>query len=59
MTRGEILSVKEMEYVEAIRALGGKDGRIIIKHIIPNVISPVIIVATLLDFEALLFFQPV
>lgn len=47
LTRGEILSVKEMEYIEAIRALGAKDGRIIVKHVLPNVISPVIVVATL------------
>lgn len=47
LVRGEILFVKEMEYVESIRALGAKDSRILIKHIIPNVISPVIVIATL------------
>lgn len=47
LIRGEILSVREMEYIEAIRSVGGRNSRIIIKHIIPNVISPVIVQATL------------
>lgn len=47
LIRGEILSVREMEYIEAIRSVGGKNGRIILYHIIPNVISPVIVQATL------------
>lgn len=47
VVRGEILSIKEMEYVEAIRSLGGSDFRIIIRHIFPNLISPFIIIATL------------
>lgn len=47
LIRGEILSVREMEYIEAIRSVGSKNGRIILYHIIPNVISPVIIQATL------------
>ncbi len=47
LIRGEILSIREMEYVEAIRSLGGTDIRIIFRHIVPNVISPVIVLATL------------
>lgn len=47
LVRGEILSIKETEYVEAIRALGGSDMRIIFCHILPNIISPVIVIATL------------
>lgn len=47
LVRGEILSVKEMEYIEAVRSLGGSNIRIIIHHILPNVISPVIVIATL------------
>lgn len=47
LVRGEFLSLKEMEYVEAIRALGGTNGRIIFRHILPNVISPIIVLATL------------
>lgn len=47
LVRGEILSIKESEYVEAIRAAGGGDVRIIFKHILPNIISSVIVIATL------------
>ncbi len=47
LVRGEILSVKEMEYIEAIRSVGSKNSRIIIRHIIPNIISPAIVQATL------------
>ena len=47
VVRGEILSVKQMEYVEAITALGGKSSRIILRHIYPNIVSPVIVIATL------------
>lgn len=47
VVRGEIMAVKQMEYVEAIVALGGKNSRIIVKHIFPNITSPVIVIATL------------
>lgn len=47
LVRGEILSIKESEYIEAIRAAGGSDARIIFRHILPNIISPVIVIATL------------
>lgn len=47
LVRGEILSIKEMEYIEAIRSLGGSNARIIFRHILPNVISPAIVIATL------------
>ncbi len=43
--RGQVLSVREMEYVEAARALGFSNSRIILKHILPNVMAPVIVVA--------------
>ena len=43
--RGQVLSVREMEYVEAARALGFTNARIIIRHILPNVMGPVIVVA--------------
>ncbi|MCL4531760.1 MAG: ABC transporter permease, partial [Actinobacteria bacterium] len=47
IARGEVLGVKEKEYVEAIRSLGGSHWRIIFRHLLPNVISPLIVVATL------------
>jgi peptide/nickel transport system permease protein len=47
LIRGEVLRVKSEDYVEAARASGASDFRIILKHIIPNAIYPVIIVASL------------
>ncbi|MDQ6902955.1 MAG: ABC transporter permease [Bacteroidota bacterium] len=43
--RGQVLALREMEYVQAARALGLKDMRIITKHILPNVLGPVIVIA--------------
>lgn len=47
VVRGQVLSVKEKEYVEAANALGASDFRVIFKHILPNVLAPVIVQATL------------
>jgi peptide/nickel transport system permease protein len=43
LVRAQVLSVKEKEFVEAARALGASDWRIVIKHILPNIIQPVIV----------------
>ena len=43
--RGQVLIVREMEYVEAARALGFSNIRIIFRHILPNVMGPVLVVA--------------
>lgn len=45
LLRGEILSVKQRDYVEAARAMGGGDLRIIFRHVIPNSIYPFLVVA--------------
>lgn len=45
IVRGQILSIREKEYVEAGRALGYKNKRIIFKHILPNVMGPVVVIA--------------
>jgi peptide/nickel transport system permease protein len=45
IVRGQILSIREKEFVEAGRALGFKNFRIIIRHILPNVMGPVIVIA--------------
>ena len=45
LIRGQILSIREKEFVEAGRALGFKNMRIIFKHILPNVMGPVIVIA--------------
>ncbi|MCG7849791.1 MAG: ABC transporter permease, partial [ANME-2 cluster archaeon] len=47
IVRGSVLSVKEKEFVEAARAMGCSNSYIIIRHIIPNIISPVIVIATI------------
>ncbi|XVH32425.1 ABC transporter permease [Haloferacaceae archaeon DSL9] len=47
LIRGEILSVKENEYVLAAKALGATDRSIIFRHIVPNAMAPVIVQATL------------
>lgn len=44
VVRGQIMSVKEMQYVTAARALGFNDYRIITKHILPNIMAPVIVI---------------
>ncbi len=45
IVRGQILSIREKEFVEAGRALGFKNFRIIIRHVLPNVMGPVIVIA--------------
>jgi peptide/nickel transport system permease protein len=47
LVRASILSAKEKEFVHASRALGSGNGRIIALHILPNVISPIVVAATL------------
>lgn len=47
VVRGEVLSVKEREFVQAARALGAGDARLILRHIVPNVISVIIVSATI------------
>ena len=44
IVRGQVLSIKEKEYVEAARALGYRTPRIILRHILPNITGPVIVV---------------
>lgn len=45
VVRGQIISAKEMQYVTAARALGFNDFRIITKHILPNIMAPVIVIS--------------
>lgn len=47
IVRGSTLTVRKLEYIDAVRALGATDLRIIFKHILPNVMSPIIVQATL------------
>jgi peptide/nickel transport system permease protein len=45
--RGEIFRVKELEFVQAEKALGASDIRILFRHIVPNILTPVIVIASL------------
>jgi peptide/nickel transport system permease protein len=47
LLRGDVLSIKEREFVLAARALGASDARILVRHILPNCIYPLLIVASL------------
>lgn len=47
LVRAQVLAVKEKEFVEAARALGASDWRIVTRHILPNIIQPVIVQASI------------
>jgi peptide/nickel transport system permease protein len=47
VVRAEVLSLRTREFIAACRSLGGSDGRIICRHLLPNVLASVIVVATL------------
>ena len=54
IVRGEVLALKEREYVLAARSIGAPSRRIILRHILPNVVSPVMVAATLGVAEAII-----
>ena len=61
VVRGQTLAIKEREYIEAARSLGASAGRIMVTDILPNLIGPVLVPATLsipsaITFEATLSF---
>jgi ABC-type dipeptide/oligopeptide/nickel transport system permease subunit len=45
LIRGQVMAIKELEYVQAAKALGLSDTRIILRHILPNVMGPVMVIA--------------
>jgi peptide/nickel transport system permease protein len=47
LVRGQVLAAREREFVEAARALGATDLRVIVRHILPNIIQPVIVQAAI------------
>ena len=47
VVRGAVLSLREREFVQAARALGSRDGRVLLRHILPNAFTPWLVVATL------------
>ena len=46
LVRGQVISLKQAEYVEAARSMGFGNARIIIKHILPNIIGPILVLAS-------------
>lgn len=54
LVRGETLSVRERDFVQAAISLGSRDGRIILRHLLPNVVGPVIVAATFGVAQAIL-----
>jgi peptide/nickel transport system permease protein len=46
VVRGQVLSVREAEFVQAARSAGANDLRIVVRHILPSVVSPVIVIAS-------------
>lgn len=47
VVRGLVLSARERQYIEAARCLGASDRRLIVRHVLPNVLPPVVVLATL------------
>ncbi len=47
LVRGEVLKLKQTDFVEAARALGASNARIMVRHLVPNALAPVIVAATL------------
>jgi peptide/nickel transport system permease protein len=47
VVRAEVLSLREKEFITSVRALGGSNGRIIFRHLFPNVVPPIIVIVTL------------
>lgn len=56
IVRGSVLSVREMEYIQAARGLGFNNARIITKHILPNIIGPIMVIAAS-DFAAAILIE--
>lgn len=56
VVRGQVLSLREKEFVEAGKALGFNDKRIILRHIIPNVLGPVIVISAI-NFAAAILIE--
>ncbi|MDI6823648.1 MAG: ABC transporter permease [Bacillota bacterium] len=54
LVRGSVLSVRETEYVEAARALGARMDRVALRHVVPNVVAPALVVASMQMGSAIL-----
>jgi ABC-type dipeptide/oligopeptide/nickel transport system permease subunit len=54
VTRGQILSLKEQEFIVAARMMGAHDGRIMLNHLLPNAVAPLLVLCTLRIATAIL-----
>ena len=55
IVRGQVLSLREKEFIEASRSLGASNSRIIFKEILPNLIAPILVLSTLVIPQNILF----
>ncbi len=56
ITRGEVLSMRESEFIESAMSIGARPGRIIFSHVLPNLIGPLITIATF-EMSAMIFYE--
>jgi peptide/nickel transport system permease protein len=54
LARGSVLTVKETEFIEAVRAVGGTTRRVLLRHILPNIAAPLFVMASLYMASAIL-----
>jgi ABC-type dipeptide/oligopeptide/nickel transport system permease subunit len=54
VTRGQVLSLKEQEFILAARMMGAQDGRIMLTHLLPNAVAPILVLCTLRIATAIL-----
>ena len=54
LTRGEVLSLKELDYIKAMKTLGASEARILLRHILPNSIGPVLVYVSIAASLALM-----
>jgi len=54
VVRGQVLSLREWEFITAARAIGANDLRIMFRHIMPNIVAPVIVMCSLMMADAIL-----
>lgn len=54
VTRGQVLTLKEQEFVVAARMMGAQDGRIMLNHLLPNAVAPILVLCTLRIATAIL-----
>lgn len=47
LVRGQVLVVRQLEFVQAAKALGARDRRVVLRHVLPSVVAPVVVAATL------------